>query len=570
MATSTDIGLLLAALTILPTRSPAQGEPVRASCDGRRITSISVTPERPPFAGSGGKWRTVAHAVGLHHATTRSEVVRAYSLLNVGNLCSDSLVAESERVLRGLPFLADAAARTLDDGSGGVALDIRTTDEIPVLVAGSLRHGSPSALTLGNQNVGGLGIRVVAGAQRGGAYRAAAHFEFADYAPLNEPIALQIQAARDPLGSHIDAVASHQLLSNAQHGAWFASYRLGDDFPLILRQTGDAETVEIHSDRWSIGGVVRAVFGPTVALWGPVALGSRVSPSNGAIIVTDSGPLAGNDSALVNRFESFHSARFGGLLGVRRVRYASRVGLDGLFAPQDVMVGWQLGVVVAPGMASGNGRDLLVAHSAYLGAASTHWVAMGDAEAEGRRDFTGGRWASTVGNARVSAYFAPMSRLLLDVQDNYSALGQARLPTQLSLGDPIGGPRGFVGSTLAGGRRNVTRIEMRGASSRAVYGADVGLAVFADAATLWAGDVPYGVSASRQSVGVSLLASYPTRSKRLYRLDVAFPVQRGQGRGLEIRFTNGDATAAIAAEPSDVTQARLAPIPASLFAWPAR
>lgn len=570
MATSTDIGLLVAALTILPAGVAAQRDSGRASCNGRRITAISVTPERPPFAGSAGKWRALARAFGLHHATTRPEVVRAYALLKVGDLCSDSLVTESERVLRGLPFLADATTRTSDDGSGGVVVDIRTTDEIPVLVAGSLRHGTPSAFSLGNANIGGLGIRAVAGSQRGGAYRAAAHFEFADYAPFNEPIALRLQTARDPLGSHIDAVASHQFLSNAQRGAWFASYRLGDDFPIIVPPTGNGETVETHSDRWSIGGVFRRVIGPVVTLLGPVALGSRVRPSGSAIIVSDSGALPDSNPALLARFESFHSARVGALFGARRVRYVSRVGLDGLFAPQDVMIGWQLGFVAAPGMTSGNGRDLLAAHSAYVGAATSNVVLIGDAEAEGRRDFTGGRWASTVGNARVSAYFSPGPRFLFDAQDNYSALGTARLPTQLSLGDPIGGPRGYIGSSLAGGRRNVTRVEVRGASPRSAYGADVGVALFADAAELWAGDVPYGVRASRQSIGVSLLAAFPTRSKRLYRVDVAYPLQRGQGNGLQVRFTNGDPTAAIATEPFDVTQARLAPIPASLFAWPGR
>src|SRR5438105_3825600 len=91
MATSADIALFLAALALLPTSTTGQGVPVRNSCDGLRITSISVTPERPPFAGSAGKWRALARGLGLHHATTRPEVVRAYALLKIGELCSDSL-----------------------------------------------------------------------------------------------------------------------------------------------------------------------------------------------------------------------------------------------------------------------------------------------------------------------------------------------------------------------------------------------------------------------------------------------------------------------------------------------
>jgi hypothetical protein len=560
---------LVAAATLTGTRASAQDRPARPSCEGRRITSISVTPERPPFVGTAGKWRAAARAMGLHHATTRPEVIRGYSLLKIGEVCSDTAVVETERVLRALPFIADAHADTRDDGSGGVAVDIRTTDEIPVLVSGSLRHGEPWALALGNENIAGLGIRAIAGGERAGAYRSAGHFEIADYAPFNRAATLRLQGARDPLGSHLDFDATHLFRSNSQRRAWFVTYRLGDDYPIVRRPNGDATTVEVHSDRWAIGGVFRRIIGPVVTLAGPVAMGGRVRPMNGAIAVTDSGAFPINDTALVSSFESLRTARLGGLFGVRRVGYVSRVGLDGLFATQDVMVGWQAGVVVAPGVSDDGGQDMLVGNSIYLGGVYGHVVAIADAEAEGRRDFGGNGWTSTVGNARASAYFAPSPRLMFDLQDNYSALGEARVPTQLSLGDPMGGPRGYVGSNLSGGRRNVTRLEVRGASPRAMYGADVGLALFTDAGVIWPGDVPFGVAATRQSVGLSVLAAYPTRSKRLYRIDFAFALQGG-GRGFEVRFSNGDPTVALAAEPSDVTQARLAPIPASLFAWPGR
>ncbi len=565
-----NFGLLLLALGLLPAGAFAQAEPGHFSCDGRRITSITVTPERPPFAGSAGKWQAVARTFGLHHVTTRPEVVHTYTLLHVGDLCSDKAVVEAERVLRGLPFLADARARTRDDGSGGVAIDIRTTDEVPVLVAGGLRRGIPSAFSIGNQNIDGLGLRVMAGGERPGAYRGAAHIEVADYASFRQPVAIHVNAARDQLGSYVDATATRLFLSNTDRGAWFASYRRGDDFPIIMDTTGDAETVETQTEQWSVGGVVRTVIGPAIGLWGPVALGSRAVPKGNPIFASDSGAFPDDDPALRSTFKSFHSARIGGLLGARQVRFVSHAGLDGLFAPQDIMSGWQVGAVIAPGVTPGNGRDLLLAHSVYLGAASAHWVALADIEAEEWRDVKSGTWGSGASNSRVNLYAAPTSRLLFDVQDNLSMVRGSRIPTQLSLNDPEGGPRGFRGSTLVGGRRNVARMEVRVASPHAVHGADVGLALFADAATLWAGDVPYGVNASRQSVGFSIMAASPTRSKRLYRIDIAVPVQRAGGGGLEIRFTNGDPTVAFSSEPNDVTRARLAPIPGSLFAWPGR
>lgn len=307
-----------------------------------------------------------------------------------------------------------------------------------------------------------------------------------------------------------------------------------------------------------------------MALWGPVVLGTSLSPVPRIIVVSDSGAVVANDPALLNRLTPFHAVRFGGLVGVRRIRYITRSGLDALFAPQDVMLGWQLGGMIAPGATSSSGRDLLLAHSLYFATASSNIVFITDVEAEARRDFTSGLWQSTIGNGRLAVYYTPTSRLLIDLQDNYSSLGHARLPTQLSLGDPIGGPRGYVGSAIAGGRRNVARTEIRWARPDALHRADAGVALFADFAQMWAGDVPYGVSARRQSVGLSLLAAYPTKSKRLYRVDFAMPLQRDHGRGLEVRFTNSNPTVGISTEPGDVTQARLAPIPSSLFTWPGR
>src|SRR6476646_8028714 len=80
-------------------------------CDGRVITRIDIRPGRPPFTGHAAKWRTVARALGLHHATTRPRVIRAFLALHVGDACTEFRRAESERVLRAQPFLANARVR---------------------------------------------------------------------------------------------------------------------------------------------------------------------------------------------------------------------------------------------------------------------------------------------------------------------------------------------------------------------------------------------------------------------------------------------------------------------------
>ena len=100
--------------------------------------------------------------------------------------------------------------------------------------------------------------------------------------------------------------------------------------------------------------------------------------------------------------------------------------------------------------------------------------------------------------------------------------------------------------------------------------ADAGFAAFTEVGTLWAGDAPYGVNATRVTVGVSLLAAYPTRSKRLYRADIAFPLTRsGEGMGrIEVRFSSADRTQGFWLEPEDVGRARTGTEPSRLFEWP--
>ena len=103
-------------------------------------------------------------------------------------------------------------------------------------------------------------------------------------------------------------------------------------------------------------------------------------------------------------------------------------------------------------------------------------------------------------------------------------------------------------------------------------GADVGLAGFTEVGTLVAGDAPYGWTGSRYSVGLSLLAAYPARSKRLYRVDLGIPLVRsGDGGGrIEVRFRSEDRTTRFWDEPQDVARARTGELPSTLFAWPTR
>jgi len=58
------------------------------------------------------------------------------------------------------------------------------------------------------------------------------------------------------------------------------------------------------------------------------------------------------------------------------------------------------------------------------------------------------------------------------------------------------------------------------------------------------------------SLGVALLAAVPRRSRRIWRLDIAFPLERKAGAQWGMRLTNEDRTRSFWNEPNDVRRNR--------------
>jgi hypothetical protein len=86
---------------------------------------------------------------------------------------------------------------------------------------------------------------------------------------------------------------------------------------------------------------------------------------------------------------------------------------------------------------------------------------------------------------------------------------------------------------------------------------------------VWSGDAPYGLTTPVQgSVGIGLLGAFPARSRRLWRVDVAYPITKLPGAGLQVLLSNRDLTRVFFREPRDVQRVRERAVPASIFAWP--
>jgi hypothetical protein len=189
--------------------------------------------------------------------------------------------------------------------------------------------------------------------------------------------------------------------------------------------------------------------------------------------------------------------------------------------------------------------------------------------AEGRRPENGGEWDGILASGRAVTYLKPLARNTIVADAEWSAGWRQRVPFQLYMADKDGGPLGYRRSSLAGARRLVTRIEDRVFLGRLKQFATLGVAPFMNTGELWAGDAPFGTNTGvKYSVGLSLLASVPPRSQRLWRLDLAIPVHPDNGAKWTIRLTSHNFTRMFWKEPNDVGRNRERAIPTSIFNWP--
>jgi len=114
-------------LVVLPLTAPG---PALAQCDGQIVSAIAIIVHDPSFIQFPRLLRPLARAVGLHHTTTKARVIGSFLLLSAGQPCTERLRAESERILRFQPFLADATVRAFPDDVGGVRIEVESIDEI--------------------------------------------------------------------------------------------------------------------------------------------------------------------------------------------------------------------------------------------------------------------------------------------------------------------------------------------------------------------------------------------------------------------------------------------------------
>jgi hypothetical protein len=541
-------------------------------CRGQRIKAI-VIHSSAPTVEIFKRATFISDVANALHRTTNPEVIRRFLLLRVGDPCDELRRAESERILRVQPFIAQAAV-SVEPDSDGVIIDVLTTDELAVVASLAVGKGFPPLgfVRFGNANLAGEGIYLAADWRNGGAYRDGFGGRLVDNQFLGRPYNFVAEGHRNPLGDDWEFDALHPFYTDLQRIAWRARIGAADYYAQFQNDLNSSHALRVLNNYFDVGGIVRIGPPGRLSLFGASISGSDERPSTMPVLVTKDGFAPDTSTVLQNRYFNRRIARLNGLWGVRDIGFVRVQGFDALTATQDIPVGFQIGTLFGRTLSVLGSRDddIFMAGDAFIGAAGRHSALRVQLEGEGRLNNQVNQWEGVIAGARATQYLKTSPTNMLTTSLEFSGSWRQRTPFALILGDAEGGVRGYASSRTPGAQRIVGRVEDRWFLGRPHNAGDLGIGFFSDAGRLWAGDVPYGVNTPmRYSVGISLLGAAPAGSARLWRLDLAYAMNPEVGRRrFELRIGNMDKTTFFLPEPADLQSGRERTVPTSVFRWP--
>lgn len=544
-------------------------------CDGQLITEVTILSQAPGFGGIFARSPLLGRMVTSLHVTTAPEVIRNFVLLHKGERCSPLLRSESERILRAMPFISDASVTAYPDGPDGVRIEVVTIDEPSIVASVGAGNDSPylTALTFGNANVLGNAMYASGSWRNGFYYRDRFAGRFTNYQLWRRPFQLDIQAARRELGGDWLAELSYPFLTDVQRSAWRVAAGSAQEYARFLHpDTPHPISLMVDRRYMDAGALLRIGRPGLLGLVGTQLSFEESDPATMPVVITDTGVVSDSTSALIARYPHSRSVRINALLGVRRLRFLRVTGFDALSGPQDLRIGVQAGLTLGRSLPASRGvgrNEMYTGVSAYFGTGNQWSFAAVQTDVEARRASGESAWDDVLTNGRAAWYVKPHPRHLVTADLMWAGATGSRIPFQLALGDHRGGLRGYDDAPIGGARRVVARLEERWRVGNFRGTAAAGVAVFAEAGRIWAGDVPLGFdSGLRPAAGVSLLVAVPPRSQRMWRLNVAFPVNAREGARWGVRLTNEDRARVFWQPPSDIRRVRERAVPQSIFSWP--
>lgn len=536
-------------LTFAPGLSASQADPCTHGTIGEiTVENLSIFDDSDPELN--GRFAWVYRTANSLHLETRQSFVRRVLLFEEGDCYEPDLLEESERLLRGYKFIAGSDISADPQPDGSVPVTVRTRDEwsTQVDVRVAFEDGFEfRGVRLSESNLLGTGRTF-------GVYYLENQLTRNYGLILLDPQLggtrwqLRTAAARTRAGTTLEQALTHPFVGEAGRWAVRQSVRREDRFvEYVLPNQPERSHLLVPAVERGFDVTVLRRLGPVGGLQtlvgGAISYQEFTYPDED-ILHVENGEFASQEPAadqhveqIRPRLDEFDNARLHLLLGRRNVRWTQRRGLASVEGQEDVRLGVEATVAVAPPFPFfGSEDEALGTFSFYGGLAGDNMVSTVRVLGDARRVFRGPQagWHDVIAEADAIVYLSSPTQPLNTRMLRASAAGgwHIRTPFQLTLGGGGGtGMRGYGLHEFPGGRRLVLTAEERRYLGRPLGDLlALGATGFVEVGRVWPGDALFGVESGwRAAVGLGLRTSFPAASRNSYRLDLALPLERGTG-----------------------------------------
>jgi hypothetical protein len=493
---------------------------------------------------------------------TRASMIRQELLFEPGACLDHFLLEESERLLRGYDFLGRVDIFPVPQPDGTYHVIVSTRDEwstrIDVRFSGTGGFGIEGGRML-EENLFGTG-------QSLGLFyferEATRDYGISYFTPqlFGTRWDLRTAVGRTRAGTVVHQEVAYPFVGEVSRWAARESFRLEDQFFDYVagddpRRGAPHVLLPMRDQSFELTVVRRIGERGNMALLGGALSYQRLSYP-GPIEVTYDGDFDRRELApeslaapVRQQQEPIDNIRAFVLLGHRNVWWVRRRGLDSMRGQEDVRLGAEAILALGrsfPALEADD--DLHTTLGLYTGFQFGDALIIARGRAEARRDL-GARsgtseWQDVYVEAEALGYLQTplLPRQTLVARAALAAGWHTSTPFQLTLGG-VYGVRGYARERFPGGRRLVLTLEDRiflGWPLRGLI--DLGATTFIDVGHIWAGDVPFGTNSGwRAAIGAGLRGSFPAGSRATYRLDFAWPLERGAGvRDFQLTMSIGE------------------------------
>lgn len=577
-------------------RAPAAtAQAVPDACPGGRISYVFVDPHSifdttDPSLNPHLSWAyRTANAL---HVQTRASVIRRELLFHAGDCYDPRLLAETERILRGYPFLSrvDVFGVPQPDSSVHVIVDTQDEWSTQLNVHLDFENRTPfQGIDLQEVNVLGTGQQLQLFYREEDVRRI---YGISYHTPqlFRTRWDGTLAVGRTRAGTLLQQSITYPFIGEIGHRAMRESFLHEDRFFGYSEGRVDGERrhvlVPVQERAFNVAAVGRlGDQGHLTMFGGGFTFEDLAFPGGpGAVQQSASGKYDQRTAADITQVAAVaplmtprRSVRAVLLLGQRNIFWVKRHGLDSFRGAEDVGQGVELQLGIGRSLPTLNSDNDAVGTATIYGANQFGPLLLatrgrGDARltlhgsgAAGFRDI--------LAEAEVLAYLRPdsTSNQTLFLRGSFTGGWDPVTPFQLTLGGDLG-VRGLHSDELPGGLRTVFNVEDRIFLGWPWPGLmDTGLTLFGDVGRIWPGDAPFGVDSGwRASLGAGLRFNFPAGGKTTYRIDVAAPLGRSFAvRNLRLTVSVGEylGLGAVFGDPQ-VLRSRSALLSGDLFHFP--